>query len=502
MFELFNDGLVRRAKYNPLEQLSTFYDVGNAGGDAGGQSAGGGSSNASDAADGGSGGNNDWGTVEESFSKEYSTLNTDIAPATEYEYSYDMDLKSVTTHAFGKVGDDITIESNRVTTGYLDFDFDSLTVTNTKSYTSLSSGSLASHLYSQGVPASVAIGLESLATIAAGALIGAPAIATIASAVVAVSKQAALTGVISFEAQQQIEFTVAILQFAYGVFTTIQTLETLASVSGYLTSTGKLAAVAVTAISLYSVYDQFTTLQAMANAMGINTSDINASDLAGFDMSVDREGDSGHQFPSVEQSFQNLVKWKALHNITSGKESPLDAEDVFDKMAGGVLYNAFFGGGIFFHPLQQQEQNMAAVGYDTVFEAAAMPALLGSERVFLSNTKTTKGSANGSNSSAIVTTKKAIYRKIQVLQGTINSLMDDYNEKLSAWEGNNAAINAISDSYNSSTNKTQASYNETTAKMAAQKAAFDYTAAQLFLDSTGKAIEDATTKANALAEKL
>ena len=153
-------------------------------------------------------------------------VNTNIAPATETTFNSNMEVTSVTTHAISAEPGGYSITSNTVTTGYLDTDFDHISIEHFGKYggfntniASVTGGTVASHLYGLGLSVQAAIISEAIVNIAVALISPSPLGVTFEVAKVGLESLGKIAGVLGIADQKDIDVLDKVLDtfgIAYG----------------------------------------------------------------------------------------------------------------------------------------------------------------------------------------------------------------------------------------------------------------------------------------------
>ena len=115
---------------------------------------------------------------------------------------------------------------------------------------------------------------------------------------------------------------------------------------GQMTTSGKIMAFTIAAVGAYQLQDRFNSV---VSQYGLNPGMINELDVSNYDIS---DGNPDEGVVSAMSVYHNFSKWYVENRVSLGTSNEaIDAEDIFKRMAGGVMYNAFFGGSNYFHPL-------------------------------------------------------------------------------------------------------------------------------------------------------
>lgn len=290
-----------------------------------------------------------------------------------------------------------------------------------------------------------------LASLALGIFMGASSITLALSAISVGANVAQLNGVLSEEENNSIQAATAFIGLGISTMSFMQQTAALASMSSYMTTSGKIMAATVTAINAYGLYNQFNKI---AEKYGVDVSTISASELHGFDSSLEAGGDGGDTVNALVV-YENFMRWYVLTKIDIGEPGQqLDSEDFFLKMAGGILYNSMFAGGLYYHPMNNSSSSRASVMLNESIDQYAMLMLQGGDDYFFKKNQMVSTKSEETNSNNIVNTvKKAKINQIATLQEQVNALIDDYETKVS--EYNNS----------SDSNKTQETYDKISAEL-------------------------------------
>lgn len=288
-------------------------------------------------------------------------LSTSISPTTEYEYNTDLDLVSITTNTFRDTPDGLAIDSNRTTTGYLDFDFDSLTTTYKTTPATIKSGTLASHLYDMGISAPTAHTIE--ATIEAGIAIalGKP-IAAIAPTALALQAQ----GIIDAKTSQSIQAVGAVASFGMGFINGMQALDAINEAKS-LGAIDNVSAALMAGATLFSMYSGFMGFSEKMGSLGFSPSPGDLSDFG-----VSSSGDGDVYIGGTKITFANIQGHMSAFALYMAKKNRADSlkSDIYGHMAGSLFYNSFAAGGDLFDPsISPITNHLAAVGKDTHFSS-------------------------------------------------------------------------------------------------------------------------------------
>jgi len=282
-------------------------------------------------------------------------VNTNIAPATQIEFNTNFDIVATTTFGIQGFLNGYTVTANRVTSGYLDTDFDSLTQINFGKFGGLdvskatvSGGTIASHLYGLGLTAPEAISAEAIGTTVVGMLLGVSPLSLGISIAQASAQTLGAYGMLSQAEYSNVQMAIGIASAMAGALHTMEAISTITSNFGYMNVTQKALALTVSAISIKNTISSF---QRLSEKYGIEPTDINIADIANLELN----GDS-----SLIQNYEKLLRqqnFKKLSYATKPNEW-----EIVDKMAGSVMFDAFMAGGDLFSPITEPTQVMASVG--------------------------------------------------------------------------------------------------------------------------------------------
>ena len=295
------------------------------------------------------------------------SINTNIAPPTVTEFDSNMNVESVTTNTISKTfngGYEIT--SNRVTTGYLDDDLDSINVTkysaNGQQISSFTGGTIASHLADMGLSGEEAISGEAIGKVVVSALLGVGQTELALSAVSALTQILGVTGVISQNEYDNATMAIGIASAMLGAYHTIQTISEVTSTFGYMNATQKALAIGISALSIKNTIGSF---QAINDKYGIEPSEVNTADIANINF-----GDNN----SFLQNYEQTIKYTKERQLSYGT-NPSNWQ-LIDRMAGSYLFDAFLAGSQFFNATIKPTQIMCSVGSQYVIPVFAKQSFL------------------------------------------------------------------------------------------------------------------------------
>ena len=282
-------------------------------------------------------------------------VNTNIAPATETTFNSNMDVTSVTTNTISAEPSGYSITSNTVTTGYLDTNFDHISVEHFGKYggfntsmASVTGGTVASHLYGIGLSAQEAITAEAISKVAIGGLLGISSIGLAISVTQAAAQVFGAYGALSQKEYDNINMAVGIASAMLGALHTMQTISAITTTFGYMTTTQKALAVAISALSIKNTISSF---QAISEKYGVEPSEVNIADIANIDFGDDS---------SITGFYEKIIKYTKEQQLSYGT-NPSNWQ-LIDKMAGSLMFDIFMAGGILFNSAIKPTQILGSVG--------------------------------------------------------------------------------------------------------------------------------------------
>lgn len=256
---------------------------------------------------------------------------------------------------------------------------------------------------------------------------------------------------INMEQRNGLKATIAVMNLGYATYDFMQTLASISAMKNQMTTSGKVMAFTIAAIEATQLYDRFNSV---VSQYGLNPEMINELDVSNYDNFSNGNPDEG--IVSAMSIYHDFSKWYIGNRVTLGTSNDaLDAEDIFKRMAGGVMYNAFFGGSNYFHPLNPIENSNMSIGKDIKTDKFAMNSIQGGdEYMFNKSQMVDTRSQVGLDLSIMSHVKSRIYNKILNLQEESNTLIDEYQSKV---DGFNNSADSL---------KTQATYDAVTIELA------------------------------------